>query len=117
MPTRRYVVKSSVEETYQMIRLSQSMDSIVFKELRDFGDDKKMATIACEQYYIRTSNRIALFITIHNFSGVTEVTAISTGSSQSMLFKFDWGAAQNYLKMITDALKPVLISNKEKSPD
>lgn len=41
MPTRRYVVKSSVEETYQMIRLSQSMDSVVFKELRDFGDDKK----------------------------------------------------------------------------
>lgn len=117
MPTRRYVVKSSVEETYQMIRLSQSSESTVFHEIRDFGNDTKIATIACEQYYIRTSNRVALFITIHNLSGQTEVTAISTGSSQSMLFKFDWGAAQNYLKSITDALKPVTIRISEMSVD
>ncbi|EUJ27427.1 hypothetical protein MFLO_13228 [Listeria floridensis FSL S10-1187] len=110
MPSRRYIVKSSVEETIDMIKLSQSASTPVFEELRDFGDNKKLATLAYEKYYFRASNRAALFININNFHGESEVTVISTGSSDGLLFNIDWGAANSYLKTVQKALKPVLIN-------
>ncbi|WP_088808786.1 MULTISPECIES: DUF6054 family protein [Listeria] len=110
MPSHRYVVKSSVEETMDMIKLSQSTSTPIFDEIRTFGDGKKLATLAYERYFFRASNRAALFITIHNFHGDSEVTAISTGSSDNLIFNFDWGAANNYIKSVKKALSPVLIS-------
>ncbi len=110
MPSHRYVVKSSVEETMAMIKLSQSAATPIFDEIRSFADGKKLATLAYEKYYFRASHRAALFITIHNFHGNSEVTAISTGSSDNSIFNFDWGSTNHYIKSVKKALSPVLIS-------
>ncbi|MGJ8729868.1 DUF6054 family protein [Listeria aquatica] len=109
MPSRRYIVKSSVEETMDMIKLSQATSTPVFEEIRDFGEGKKLATLAYEKYYFRASNRAALFITINNFHGESEVTAISTGSSDNLIFNIDWGAANSYIRSVQKVLHPVLI--------
>lgn len=110
MPSRRYIVKSSVEETMNMIKLSQATSTPVFEEIRDFGGGKKLATLAYEKYYFRASNRAALFININNFHGESEVTAISTGSSDGLIFNIDWGAANSYIRSVQKALHPVLIN-------
>lgn len=110
MPVHRYVVKSSVLETMEMIKLSQAANPPIFEEIRSFQDGKTLATLAYEKYYFRASNRAALFITIHNFHGEAEVTAVSTGSSDIFLFNLDFGAANHFLRGVKKAISPVLIS-------
>ncbi|WP_099221443.1 DUF6054 family protein [Listeria costaricensis] len=113
MPSYRYVVKSSVEETMDMIKLSQAKSNPIFEELRIVMGEHKIATLAYEKYYMRNSNRAALFVTIHDFYDQAEVTVISTGSSDGFLFNFDWGAAHDYIASVKKVLRPVLISETE----
>lgn len=104
MTQSRYVVKSSVAETMDLIKLSQSENDIVFEELRQFGEFQQgMLT------YERSSNQTALFIVVHNFNHVTEVTMIATGGSNGSLFNIDWGLAKGIIGGVKSALKPVLI--------
>ncbi|EUJ24678.1 hypothetical protein PGRAN_02235 [Listeria grandensis FSL F6-0971] len=108
MTQSRYVVKSSVAETMDLIKLSQSENDIVFEELRQFGEFQQ-GMLTYERSYLRSSNQTALFIVVHNFNHVTEVTMIATGGSNGSLFNIDWGVAKGIIGGVKSALKPVLI--------
>jgi len=44
-----------------------------------------------------------------NLKGPTEVRSVSTGSSQSLLFNFDWGAADDFADSTRQILKDYLV--------
>jgi hypothetical protein len=108
MPSIRYIVKTDVAETFEIIKAGQVGSNIVFSEVRTF-DFGELATLACEKFYFRSSNRAALFVTINNFHGETEVTIISTGSSNGFFTGIDWGAAFDYMHSVVADLKRVAI--------
>lgn len=112
MPSIRYLVKTDVSETLEIIKRGQVGSNIVFSEIQtfEFGD---LAMLACEKYYFRSSNRAALFVNINNFHGETEVTIISTGSSNGFFTDFDLGAAFDYMHSVVADLKNVVIREVE----
>ncbi|MBC2249276.1 hypothetical protein HCB49_04570 [Listeria sp. FSL L7-0123] len=112
MPSIRYIVKTDVSETFEIIKAGQVGSNIVFSEIRTF-DFGELATLACEKYYFRSSNRAALFVNINNFHGETEVTIISTGSSNGFFTGIDWGAAFDYMHSVVADLKRVAIREVE----
>ncbi|MCD2225686.1 DUF6054 family protein [Listeria cossartiae] len=112
MPSIRYIVKTDVSETFEIIKAGQVGSNIVFSEIRTF-DFGELATLACEKYYFRSSNRAALFVNTNNFHGETEVTIISTGSSNGFFTGIDWGAAFDYMHSVVADLKRVAIREVE----
>lgn len=107
MTQSRYVVKGSVAETMDLIKLSQSANDLSFEELRQFGEFHQ-GMLTYDQTSLRPGNHTALFIVVHDFNHVTEVTMITTGGSGT-LFNIDWSAAKGIMGGVKSALKPVLI--------
>lgn len=58
-----------------------------------------------EKHYYRAGNRLTLTVTIENMSGHTHVHSIGGGGGEG-LFRFDWGAAESFEGVISDALSP-----------
>jgi len=89
----------------------QGWDSaeLVYDELKRPAEGKEIAVFIFEKYYFRAENRAALTIIIDNFNGVTSVTAVATGSSQGLIFNFDWGAADNFAESVRKAFKGYII--------
>ena len=80
--------------------------TLIYEEFHDMGNEKYCGTLIFEKYYMRAGNRVALVVLVNNLNGKTEVTSVATGSSQGMLFNFDWGAADSF----ADSVKRVLES-------
>ncbi|MBC1336406.1 DUF6054 family protein [Listeria booriae] len=115
MAQSRYVVQGNVAETMDLIKFSQSSNELVFEELRQFGDFSQ-GMLTYERANFHASSPAALFIVVHDFNHVTEVTMISIdGSSNTLLNKLDWGA-KSFIGGVKSALKPVLIE-EVKLPD
>lgn len=49
MPSIRYIVKTDVSETFEIIKAGQVGSNIVFSEVRTF-DFGELATLACEKF-------------------------------------------------------------------
>lgn len=82
---------------------------LVYEELHDLGDSKAIGTLVFQRYYFRASNKAALVVLTDNLKGTTEVRTVSTGSSQSLLFNFDWGAADDFANSTRDILREYLL--------
>jgi len=68
----------------------------LYEKAYDVPGGMTSATVVYEKYYMRNSSRAMLTVTINDFEGVTEVTSIAGGASQGMIFKFDWGASDEF---------------------
>jgi hypothetical protein len=56
-----------------------------------------------EKNYMRVSNRLTLTVLLDNCTGVTRVHTVSGGGGEG-LFRFDFGAAEAFEKVVKDAL-------------
>ena len=65
--------------------------------------------IILEKYYIRTSNRASLTVTIDNFGGDTKVHAVASGSLAGPYVRIDWGAKKDFLNSVEAALGDSII--------
>lgn len=72
--------------------------------------DHQVFVFVLEKYFIRTSNRSSMTVTIDNFDGVTKVHAVASGSSESVFFRFDWGAGDSFANSVEQALVEYIIS-------
>lgn len=82
---------------------------LIHEELHDLGDNKAIGILVFQKYYFRASNKAALVVFADNLKGSTEVRSVSTGSSQSVLFNFDWGAADDFANSTRDILREYLL--------
>jgi hypothetical protein len=91
----KFIVDLTPLEVITKVRNQESAD-LVHEEFHDLGNGKYSGTLIFEKYFMRAGNRAALVVLVNNFNGKTIVTSVATGSSQGMIFNFDWGAADNF---------------------
>jgi hypothetical protein len=106
-------ISISPQEAQQIVekRLVEKSISaeVVSTDVYHLDGDAFMGITVFEKYYFRSSNRAALTVIFENIYGYTHVKAIATGSSQGLLFNFDWGAADNFANSVAEILKEYII--------
>lgn len=101
--------KVSLDALTTLEIIKNTHTELVHEEIIDVGKGKMVATLIFEKYFIRASNRAALVVTLDNIEGHTDLRVISTGSSQGIIFNFDWGAADSFVSGVRKALKDYII--------
>ncbi|MBT2691279.1 hypothetical protein J7I93_24390 [Bacillus sp. ISL-47] len=81
-----------------------SISGTLIDEYKRFSCEHELYVIVLEKFYYRTSNRASMTVTIDNFNGITNVHAVSSGSSQGAFFRFDWGAGGDFIECVKKAL-------------
>lgn len=111
MAVRNFRVKLTPIEAMETIKewvLGRSVSGTLVDQYIRTVDDKTIIVIILEKYYMRTSNRASLTVTIDNFEGKTNVHAVAAGTSEGLL-RFDWGAGKNFSNSVENALNPYII--------
>ncbi|KLU62372.1 hypothetical protein CEB3_c12330 [Peptococcaceae bacterium CEB3] len=108
MSISNFKVSVSPKEALALVRDNEDAD-LVHEEVHDLGKDTCIGTLVFEKYFMRVKNRVALVVIIDNIYGPTDVRAISTGSSEGMIFNFDWGAADAFAGSVQEILGSYVI--------
>ena len=111
MPVRDFRVKLTPTEAMETIKeevLGRSVSGTLVDQYVRISDDKKIIVMILEKFYMRTSNRASLTVTIDNFESETNVHAVAAGTSDSLL-RFDWGAGKSFSNSVENALNPYII--------
>lgn len=74
----------------------------------DDGAQRRVVVSIYERYYIRAGNRLTVTVTVDNFTGKTRAHWRSGGGSDSIMFNFDWGAADDFDRQIRETLSPYI---------
>lgn len=61
-----------------------------------------------EKYYVRSSNRATLTVLATDFGGVTHVH-LAAGGGQGAIFRFDWGAGEDFVELAENALRQYML--------
>jgi hypothetical protein len=109
MSTYNFKVSISPIEGLDLVKQNEDAD-LVHEETHDLGNGRYIGTLIFEKYYMRVKNRVALVVIIDNIYGQTDVRSIATGSSDGMIFNFDWGAADSFANSVQDILSDYIIS-------
>ena len=78
--------------------------SLVDEVHRQIGNSD-LYVMVFEKYYARASNRVSLTISVCAFEDEVMVDAISSGGGQGAFFKFSWGAEDDFLDGVEQALR------------
>jgi hypothetical protein len=108
MGKANFQVNIPPEEAMNLVKDNENAD-LVHEEIQDVGDGKQIGTLVFEKYYFRTKNRAALVVIMDNFQGNTDVRVVATGSSQGMIFNFDWGASDNFVASVESILQAYIV--------
>jgi hypothetical protein len=113
MSVREFKVSLNPIEAMQKIHEGVSGGSIsgtLVDHYERSSGDHQVVVFVVEKYFIRTSNRSSMTVTIDNFDGTTRVHAVASGSSESVFFRFDWGAGNSFANSVEKALAEYHIS-------
>lgn len=58
---------------------------------------ESVIVIVFEKYYMRSSNRASLTVLLTSQDGNINVDAIGSGGGQDPVFRFSWGAEENFV--------------------
>ncbi|MDR3600951.1 MAG: DUF6054 family protein [Desulfosporosinus sp.] len=108
MSINNFKVSISPKEALELVKQNENAD-LVHEETHDLGNGIYIGTLVFEKYFMRVKNRVALVVIIDNIYGKTDVRAISTGSSEGMIFNFDWGAADSFASSVQKVLERFII--------
>ncbi len=82
--------------------------TLVDRYVRRIGEHE-VHVVVLEKYYMRSSNRASLTVTIDNLEGQTKVHAVASGGSEGMFMRFDWGAGNNFANSVESALGSYIV--------
>ena len=90
---------------YLEIKIGDSgiSSQLIHKVKREL-DRSTIYLLAFEKYYFRNESRTSLSILISEIDDEIVVDAVSTGGGQGMIFRISWGAEENYVNLVKDAL-------------
>ena len=111
MAARNFRVNLTPTEAMETIKewvLGRNVSGVLVNQYERKIDDKTVIVIILEKFYMRTSNRASLTVTIDNFEGKTNVHAVAAGTSEGIL-RFDWGAGKNFSNSVENALNRFII--------
>lgn len=110
MSTYNFKVSISPLKALELVKENMDAD-LVHEETHDLSKGIYIGTLIFEKYYMRVKNRVALVVIIDNIYGQTDVRSVSTGSSEGMIFNFDWGAADSFAGSVQDILGAYIIQS------
>ena len=108
MSTYNFRVRITPKEALDFVKENEDAD-LVHEEIHDLGNNVFIGTLVFEKYFIRVESRVALVVIIDNIYGPTDVRSISTGSSQGIFLKFDWGATEKFASSVQKILEDYII--------
>lgn len=108
MSESRFKVNLTPRDVRELVKEGLDAD-LIHEESHDLGDGREIGTLIFEKYFFRVKNRVALVVIADNIYGTTEVRAISTGSSEGMIFKFDWGASDDFAGSVERILSEYIV--------
>lgn len=95
-------------EAFNLVKQEQSAE-LLEEDFKDLGDGKQIGVLVFEKFFFRTNSRASLVVIIDNINGYTNVNAIGSGGGNGMIFKFDWGASDDFASGVKDILRDYLI--------
>jgi hypothetical protein len=102
-----FTVKISPDEAANIVE-REIVNGSISAELVDkylvSGNDGDCIVLVFEKYYMRTSSRASLAVTLSNLKGITNVHAVGSGGGQGAIFSFDWGASSDFAYAVENAL-------------
>lgn len=108
MSKRSFNVSITPYQALELVMNQQNAD-LVHEEYHPLGEGKEIGTQVYEKYYFRSKNRAALIVMTDNLRGVTNVRVVATGSSEGLIFNFDWGAADDFASSVESILEEYII--------
>jgi len=84
---------------------SSGMTNELIHSLTRGTDAYKVYLLIFEKWYYRTSSRASLTVMITENDEHIIVDAISAGGGQGLVFRFSWGAEENFVNLVRDLLK------------
>lgn len=67
--------------------------------------DTTIYVMVFEKYYMRSSNRASLTVVVSGAGDDVAVDAIGSGGGQGALFRFSWGAEENFVNTVSQILR------------
>lgn len=96
MSVKKFDVSQGIDEACNIIMNNLNADLVDKTVIPVDGGRSKVITLSYEKYFMRVSNRVGLFIILEDTLGITKIKSVATGASESLFFKFDWGAAKSF---------------------
>lgn len=89
--------------------LEQSVSMVRLDEYCVRAADGEVVMRLFEKYYIRAGNRVTLTLLAHNVGGVTHVHLAAGGGGSGAIFRFDWGAGEDFAELAENALRQYML--------
>lgn len=107
MATLRLSGKGNIDDVSRMltdgITSSGITNELIGSSERKVGDSKAILLVF-EKYYMRSSNRASLSIMLTQDFDTVYVDAVGSGGGQGVLFRFSWGAEEDFVSLVSDIL-------------
>lgn len=102
-----YFVSLDMQHTADLIDDAVLGDSFTGERIDQYSADApgggSLVMLVYEKNYMRAGNRLTLTVLLDDYAGHTRVHTVSGGGGEG-LFRFDWGAAEDFEKVVADAL-------------
>ena len=99
--------KGNVDEISRLLQngvvSSGITNELIGSSERTVGDSKAVLLVF-EKYYMRSSNRASLSVMLTQSFDTVFVDAVGAGGGQGALFRFSWGAEENFVNLVRDIL-------------
>ncbi|MBR0598328.1 DUF6054 family protein [Sinanaerobacter chloroacetimidivorans] len=69
--------------------------------------DVKTIVMVYDKYYMRSSNRASLTVSVIGHGSTVMVCAIGAGGSTGTLFNFSWGAEEDFVSVVERAINQI----------
>ncbi|KUP23058.1 DUF6054 family protein [Paenibacillus sp. DMB5] len=103
----KYTLNVKVNPDVAMALIKDGMGpgaELLHEELNDLGGGRMIGTLVYERYFLRSGNQAAMVIIADNLQGVCNIRLVSAGSSNSMIFKMDFGAGKSFASSVAKIL-------------
>lgn len=112
MAVREFYVSLKPTEAMEVITeavVNGSVTGQIIDEYVRNVDQYEIYVFILEKYYMRSSNRASLTVTLDNFEGKTKVHVVAAGSGEGVFFRFDWGAGKSFSASVENALAHYIV--------
>ncbi len=98
---------ASVAESIVAGVLNSAMSVNLVEHIRREANGVSFHLLVFDKYYMRNSSRASLTVTVFGSDASVAVDAVGSGGGQGALFKFDWGAGDQFVQVVQDVLQPL----------
>ncbi|KNF07597.1 hypothetical protein CLPU_14c00150 [Gottschalkia purinilytica] len=104
------ILKLSIEPSKVIeVLKGHNFSDLVHEEFHQLENEKYIGTLIYEKFFYKVERKVSVIIIVDNLKDFTEIRIISTGTSQGLIFDFDWGASGNVIEYVSGVLKEYII--------